>query len=179
MYNIFMNRIISSIYNKYSDIKYGWIDSKGIIHSHINEGLAKNFCFQSPDKLKKTRVGICWETAELTRSELLLNNIKCNSYFFVIPNGKFYCHSIIVANVDNKYYWIENSFINCKGIHEFDSMDEIFKTIIDKFNLIVNDNNVDKSKIKIYEYDTPNFGIGCVLFYFHCFRGKKIKNIYF
>lgn len=166
------------IHEKTKDIEYGWFDKKGIKHNHISEGLAKNFSFQSCEELEKSRVGICWETVELDRKYLEEENIPCKSYFFMVPSRNFYCHSVLVFEDNNKFYWIENSFKKLVGIRSYNSLQELFNDVIDNFHLISNNNTLDIRNMKIYEYTKPNNGIGCVQFYFHCFRGKNVTKKY-
>ena len=166
------------IFDKTKDIKYGWFDNKGNPHEHISEGLSKNFRFQSPEELEKSRVGICWELVELNRKYLNDADIKCNTYFFVIPYGNFYCHSVLVFKDKDKYYWFESSFKELIGIREYNSLERLFSDVLKNFNKITNLEEPKLEDIKIYDYTTPNFGIGCVLFYFHCFRGKNVTDKY-
>lgn len=167
------------IFEKNKDIKYGWKSKKDSkYYFHITEGLAKNFCFQTCEEIEKSRIGICWETVELNREYLEKNNISCKAYFFVIPFNNFYCHSVLVFNDKNKYYWFENSFKNMIGIHEYNSLQELFNNVINNFGNIVNQKKINIRSLKIYEYSKPRPGIGCVQFYFHCFRGKNITNDY-
>ena len=65
-----------------------------------------------------------------------------------------------------------------KGIKEFNSLDEVIYCILDNFKKIVNGNDFNINNIKIYEYNKPKDGTNCVLFYFHCFRGKNITKKY-
>ena len=166
------------IYEKNKNIEYGWKDKNGIIHSHINEGFVKNFNFQTTDELLKSEAGNCWETVELTRKELLENNIPCKAYFFVIPLNNFYCHSIAVAQIESKYYWVENSFKDMRGIHEFNSLEEIIFNVLNNFHKIVGNTNYNIKQMKIYEYEPPKTHISCIPFYFHCFRQKNITKTY-
>ena len=169
---------IESIYKRIEKIEYGWFDKNGKKHSKISEGLAKNYNFQSPKELEKSKIGICWEVVELTKVYLEEKNIPYKSYFFVLPFDNFYCHSVLVCNIDDKYYWIEGSLKDYKGIHEFNSIEELVFYVLDHFYIITNNEEYDVSKIKIYEYDKPKYGIGCVQFYFHCFRSKNITKKY-
>ncbi len=166
------------IFNKNKDIKYGWTDKNGKVYEHIREGLPRNFHFQSYEELEKSRVGICWETVELDKKYLLDANIPCKTYFFVIPNLNFYCHSVLVFKENNKYYWLENSFKELTGIREYNNLQELFNDVMHNFNAITHIENPNLKQLKIFEYNTPKFGIGCVQFYFHCFKGKNITKNY-
>ena len=133
-----MVSIIEELYKKYENIEYGWKDKKGKIHSHINEWYVKNFSLQTPEELIKSNTGNCWETVELLREKLNKLKIPSKTYFFVIPTGKFYSHSIIVAELNNKFYWIEISHKDFKGVKEFNTTKELMKYILNNFILITN-----------------------------------------
>ena len=150
-----MENIIYKIYENNKNIEYGWKDKKGNIHSHINEGYVKNFKFQTPEELLKSQCGNCWETVELTRKLLEENNLPAKAYFFVIPTCEFYCHSIAVTNIDNNYYWIENSFKNMKGVREYNSLEELIYDVLNNFHKIIHKEKVNYKHVKIYEYDKP------------------------
>lgn len=169
---------VIEIYNKNKDIKYGWKDKNGKFFSHISEGLAKKFSFQSCEEIEKSRVAICWETVELNRKYLIQENIPCKAYFFVIPKLNFYCHSVLVFEDKNKFYWLENSFKDLLGIREYNDLQELFIDVLLNFKQIVKNKDINLKNIKIYEYEAPTPGINCVQYYFHCFKSKNITKKY-
>ena len=169
---------LNEVFNKTKDIEYGWFDQKGQRHHHISEGLGKFFKFQSPEQLEKSRIGICWETVELNRKLLEEKNIKSKSYFVVIPHGKFFSHTLLVVEYNNKVYWIESSLKDHKGIHEYDSLEELFSFMIENFNIFTGGEEYKKEDIRICESTSPKEGSGSVHFYFHCFAGKKLTKKY-
>ena len=169
---------LNEVFNKTKDIEYGWFDSKGSKHHKISEGLARNFRFQSPEELLKSKIGICFETLELNRQLLKDKNIESKSYFMVIPHGKFFSHTLLVTKDDKKVYWIESSLKNHEGVHEYNSLQELFTFMIDNFDIVTAHENYNKEDIRIFEYKTPRYGIGCVHFYLHCLAGKNITKKY-
>lgn len=173
-----MLKKIQKIYEDNKDIKYSWMDKNGDIHEHISDGYIRKFRMQTPEEILKSRIGNCWETVELTRYFLEKENIPHKTYFFGIPMQNFYCHSIIVAEINDKYYWIENSFKNNKGIHEFKDLTTLFNDVLNKFPQIVGSNKVKYSQMKIHEYEKPAPHLGCVDFYFYCMRQKSLTKKY-
>ena len=173
-----MNNILNDLYNKYSDIKYGWYDKDNILHDKLYEGFLANFRFQTLDHIKKSKTAICWEMVELYRDELEKMNIPSKTYFFCLKETGYHCHSIIVTKDDNYYYHLEGTLKNNQGIHKHKSLEDIFKYIIDRYDIVVNDPNIqiNKDNIEIYEYSKPKEGISCTEYFFHCFGGKKIKK---
>ena len=167
------------IFEKNKDIKYGWKSKKdGKYYNHISEGLSKNFSFQSNEEIEKNRIGICWETVEINRYYLQKANIPCKTYFFVVPAQSFYCHSVLVFQDKDKFYWMESSFKELIGIREYKSLKDLFYDVLDNFDKITHIKKTNFKNLKIYDYNSPNPGIGCVQFYFHCFRGKNITKDY-
>lgn len=173
-----MLEIANEIINNINDIKYGWYDKKGKVHYHISEGFPNKFKFQSCEELEKSRIGICWETVELTRKYLEEKEIPCKTYFFVIPNINLFCHSVLVINDNKNYFWLENSFKDLKGIRQYNSLQLLFNDVLSNFHLIVGRKKFNIENIKIYEYSKPKDKLNCVLFYLHCFNGKNITNEY-
>lgn len=169
---------IYEIYENNKDIKYAWRDKYGTIHKHISDGYIRKFVMQSPDEILKSRVGNCWETTELTRFLLEKENIPNKTYLFSIPIQNFYCHSIIVAEINNKYYWIENSFKDYKGVHEYNTLKELFFEVLNKFPKIIGSNKVKYSQMKIVNYEKPHPHMSCVEFYLYCLKQKSIAKEY-
>lgn len=169
-----MKDTLQELYNKYKDIEYGWYDGNNQLHLHVVDGFLAKFKMQTIEHIKETKNAICWEVVELYRHELEEKGINCETYFFCLNETGYHCHSIIVVPYDNKYYWIEGSFKDFKGVHEYDTLDEIFDVIKNNYHIIVRDpkKKVNKDHIRIYRYTKPKDGIGCFSFYMHCFSNR-------
>ncbi len=168
--------IIKEIYDKYKDIKYGWYDKNGELHDHIYEGFLAKFKMQTTEELKQRRIGMCWEMVELFRDELAKKGIESESYFFCLFEKGYHSHSILVVPCNGKYYWLETSLAPFNKINVYDSLEEIFNTIIDNYHLVVlKDGTFDKKHIRVFNYKKPKDGISCTQFYFHCFGAKRMN----
>lgn len=152
----------------HNEIEFGWIDQKGTRHESINDG--KTYYLQSPEELMISRLGICWDRAELYRDYFKsMTNLKYETYFLFYDDGQG-CpsHSILVFYKDNKVYWFEpmfqNKVYNYSGIREYDSITDLLNDFKNKWieiailnQFIPEDYNEDK--LFIYRYDTPEYHI--------------------
>jgi len=163
------------IYESLKDIKYGWYDKNKNLHDKLYEGYFELYSMQSPEELEKNRIGVCWETVELSRKILEKEGYDCTSYFAILNETGFHCHTFLVVKKNEKYYWFEVSFSNNKGVHEYDNLNDIFKDMINYFDIIVRDKKeYNKENIQIFEYTNPGPGTTCLNFYLNGFKGKRV-----
>ncbi len=169
---------LEEIYDKCKDIKYGYFDKNGKMLSHISDGFLKHFRLQSIEHIIETNTGICWEAVELLRYYLESNGYECKTYIFIVPATKFYDHSIAVTKYNNKYYWIEASIKELKGVREYNSLKELFFDLLDNFDNVMYNRPFKYKNIKIYEYKKPKENSNCLQFIYNCFSGKEVTSEY-
>lgn len=168
---------LECLMNKMNEIHYGYvIDGVNIYpdlenDKEMNKDFPKLYHLESPDELIKNKYGVCWDQVELERYYLDKYNIECNSYFIVEYDDKFYpTHTFIVVSDNAKFYWFEHSWYPNRGIHEYDSLNELLKDVKLKFS---KDKNIDD--IVIYKYEKPEYGISSNEFFKHCENGLKVN----
>lgn len=62
--------------------------------------------------------------------------------------------------INNKYYYFENAWMPYKGVEEFNSLRELLKEVVSRFNkMCIDKYNLKESDTVIYEYDMPKFNI--------------------
>lgn len=157
------------------NIEYGWIDKNNQKHNTIDDKLEENYILQSPDETMKSEIGICTDQVELERYYFNFTDLKAKTYCLTYINkDKYLMHSFLVFEKDNKYHWFEHSWSKFKGIHEYNSINELLLDVKNKFiKLVLEDNYVDKALI-LHEYTKPNYHITIKEFYNHCDYGKYI-----
>ena len=167
---------VNDIMIKMKNIDYGWKDKNGEIHYDVDETFADSFIFQSPAEVLNNKVGICWEQVELERELFQRLKISFNTYFIVsYDNDKCPTHTFLIFNTNNKHYWFEHSWEKFRGIHEYNKENDALKDIKEKFINHELNNEYNPMNLCIYKYDKPKYDIGCLDFYKHCEKGKKIK----
>ena len=159
-------------------IEYGWLDKSGNIHKKIDKDVFMSlYTLQTPEEVRKNSIGLCWDQVELEREFFedsdILHKVLMIIYY---DNDKMFNHTFLTFEDNGKFYWFENSWENQKGIHEFNTYEELLNHI--KKFFIVDFIKIDEYKdeyIKIIEYVKPIFKIGCMEFYMHCLKGKEYK----
>lgn len=108
-----------------------------------------------------TNIGTCWDQVELEREWFFYHNYKFKTYFICFDIKENHAtHTFLVYEDNNKYYYFEHSFETYKGIHEFESLNELLKYVVKnqiKFVLGNNDFNYNLSDyVVLFEYNKPN-----------------------
>ena len=151
-----------------TEFEYGWIDQNGVRHEGVNDG--KTYCLQSPEELRKNKIGICWDRTELYREFFQTKTtLKYEPYYLLYDDGKG-CpsHTILVYYQNDKVYWFEPMFQTKEcyysGIHEYKNISDLlvdFKKVWIKDAVIfkIIPENYCDSNISIYKYDKPKYHI--------------------
>ena len=169
--------MINEIMNKMECINYAWTDKDRNIYYNNDDDFENKFYFQSPEELIKSKNGICWEQVELERKYFEEANIEFETYFIVYYKDNCPTHTFLIYKENNKYYWFEHSWEIYKGIHEYNSKNELLKDVRDKFIKTEIHDQFDCMNLCIYKYNKPKYGINCLEFYKHCESGDNITNL--
>ncbi|SRR5574344_2355284 len=170
--------IIDAIMDTLNNIEYGFKDSDGfnIINDENkwNDEFYEFYYLLSPEELLNTKCGVCWDQVELERKLFNDNNIQCSTYFIYLDDGAdLPSHTFLTYQANNKYYWFEHSWYDYKGIHEYNTLNELLNDVKEKF---VNSKDAkDKYPILIYKYNKPRYHIDCESFYKYINTQQLIK----
>lgn len=145
----------SDILKLMSSIRAGYLDRSGVIYRGIDNNLNNRYVLQTGSELIKSKYGISFDQVELMRE--LFHKIGFNVTTYAIINDNKEIHSFLVYTKNNKYCWIENYWLHFRGIHEYDSLNDLLNDITFKF--IDSVNNVNLNNIKVFEYilDNPKY----------------------
>lgn len=163
--------------NKYmSDIEYGWMDNNLFGHIGAEQIFSKNYVLQSPDQIIENRLGVCWDLVELERLFCENNKLNFETYFIVYyDDDKCPTHTFLIYELDNKWYWFENSWEKYRGIHQFSDKQELLEDVRNKFIQDLPDEKLNYINLVLYKYDKPKYGISVIEFYHHCENGIITK----
>ena len=161
--------------NILKDIKYGWVDKNGNVNIDNYENFEKNYILQSPEEIKKNKVGICWDQVEFIRDFFIKKGKKVKTYFLIYNEGVCPTHTFLTYEENGKYYWVEHAWDLFSGIYEYNSEFELLIDVRNKY--IENELPIDfkSDLLTIYEYEKPKFHISVNEFIDFCINGKKIK----
>ena len=117
-------------------------------------------------------MGCCFDQVELERELVTKLDVDCRTYFMMYPDDKMdYAHTFLIYKDSKKYYWLENAWVKYKGVHIYDSKDELFDDVMKKFIETIPDGDVNK--LKMFMYDKPRAGINYSKLLSHFINSKK------
>ena len=158
-----------------NSIKYGWVDKKGKKHINDYGTFSNEYILQSPEDLIKSKLGVCWDQVELER--YYFKDINCNvKTFFIVHYDNKNCptHTFLTFEKDDKFYWFEHSWEKFRGIHKYETLNNLLKDVKEKFIHFELNDNYNEESLAIHEYNKPRYNISVQEFYAHCDSGKYI-----
>lgn len=160
------------------EIEYGWIDIYNNKNYKVDNKFSDNYKLQSPDEIKKNKIGVCWDQVELERYYFKNSGYKINTYIIVhYDNDKCPSHTFLVYERDDFYYWFEHSWERFKGIYKYKNINELLYDVKNKFIKFELDNQFNENNLILREYKKPKFNISTKEFYKHCENGKIISSL--
>ncbi len=158
------------------DIKDGWLDKNNNKHELDNDMFLDNYILQTPKEVIKNKVGVCWDQVEFERHYLKNTGYKIETYFIVhYDNDICPTHTFLTFKKNNKYYWFEHAWEKFRGIHEYNSKNELLNDVRKKFIISMLNNNYINDNLIIREYKKPKYHISVTEFYKHCEDGIIIN----
>lgn len=168
------DKVYMNVRNKLEEIKLGYRDKNGNLFSGFKTDFKESFYLQNPKQLLESKIGCCFDQVELERELVTKLDVECRSCFMIYPDDNVdYAHAFLIYKDSKKYYWLENAWVKYKGVHVYDTKEELFLDVIQKFTATINDS--DAKKIKMYMYDKPRFGINYVKLLSHFINSRIVK----
>ncbi len=166
--------VYQDIKENISDIKLGYKDKDGNLCSGFNVDFKEKYYLQTPKSLLETKVGLCFDQVELERELVTKLGVDCRTYFLTYPDDKMeYSHAFLIYKDSQKYYWIENAWMKYKGLHMYDSKDDLFDDILKKFVRTIKLGDI--RKVKMFMFEKPRAGINYSKYVAHCINGRSVK----
>lgn len=166
------DKVYINIKDKLNDIKLGYRDKNGNLYSGFSRNFKELFYLQSPKQLLDSKVGCCFEQVELERELVSKLGADFRTYFMMYPDDNIdYAHTFLIYKDSKKYYWLENAWIKYKGVHMYDSKDDLLIDVTKKFIDTIPDGDI--KKLKMFMYDKPRYGINYSKLLSHFINSKK------
>lgn len=162
-------------------IEYGYIDKDG---KRVLEIVQRDFWLgyrlQSPDELRISRLGVCWDQVELERKLFEENGVVVQTVYVELEAGNshtfvVYRDEVVVESKD--LVWFEHSYGRVEGEHRgYGSIKEVVKDVVKEMRKDMSKEEVERGDgvkyVRVYE--KPKFGVGCDEFMDWCRGGEKI-----
>lgn len=172
---IFKYNCISSILEEVmGDIKIGYKAKEGTYHFKMGSDFSDTYRLQNASDLLESKIGLCFDQVELERKLFQSMKVSFRTYFLLYDDKLLNKgHAFLVYKQNSFYYWFEHAWLSNKGIHEYNSKEELLHDIAKKFLQTIPNGKMDF--LKLYQYDKPRSGISFNRFLSNVINGKRIK----
>lgn len=167
-----------------NNIEYGYLGKNGRLY-HYNDvdfdsDWYDQYILENKDDILKNLYGNCWDQVELERYWFLENGYEIKTIYEMVKldvdNG-YPTHSFLVYKDNDSWCWFENSDFNNRGIHRFNSLEELLKFQYEKYvgflkTFNIKDNEIEK--IIMREFDKPKEHISAGEYLDHVIDSKTM-----
>ena len=166
-------------------INYGYLGKNGRVYYYddidFNSDWFEQYMLESTDDLLKNLYGNCWDQVEFERDWFLKNEYEIKTIYEMVKldyDNEYPTHSFLVyKDINDCWYWFENADFNNRGIHKFNSFDELlsyqYKCYVE-FLKTFKITNKEIDKIIITEFEKPKKHISAEEYLNHVIDSKII-----
>lgn len=141
------NEFLHSLLDELSEFDYAFIGANG---GELDNKEAMKAVVQHPDQLNKLRKGVCTDFVEYTRTKLDERKIPYKVYDIVCTDkdGDHPAHVFVIVENKGKFLWLEAAWHSEAGIHEYNSLEELFEDIARKHCIYDGENYLKSCEIR-------------------------------
>ena len=169
------------------NILYGYLGKNNKIYmpndSNFDKDWLDNYILENAFDILNTKVGNCWDQVEFERNWFENNNYEYKTiYHQVLLNydNSYPTHTFLIYKENDKWYWFENAWEDMKGIHEYNTLEELLNDEYNKnieFLKTFNITAEEIEKIKYFEFNKPKEHISAMEYVKYILNSKeKIIN---
>lgn len=166
-------------------IKYGYLGKNGRVYHQedcdLNQDWYEQYILESKENILNNLYGNCCDQVELERDWFSQNGYEIKTIYEMVKldyENEYPTHAFLIYKEDNHWYWFENSDINNRGIHRFNTVDELlnyqyckYVELLKAFNIT----NKELEKIVVTEFDKPKEHISAEEYLNHVTNSKQIR----
>lgn len=149
----------------------------------FNEVWYDEYLLSEPLDIINSKIGNCWDQTELERYWFNKNNYEIKTIYEMVnlPYENLYpTHTFLVfKDKDNTWCWFENSDYQNRGIHIFNTLDELIKHQQEKYIELLKTFEIKDEELKniiLKEYEKPKSNITAKEFIEHVINSKDYKG---
>lgn len=131
------------------------------------------YILQHPYDLWKTKCGQCWDTTEWFKYQMIKYNVDCGCLYLQLNNKSMDNHTIFYFRYNNKYYYMEYSLVDYRGLNgPFNCLRDMVNPIYTFLNKV---SSFPTDKYLLYRYSIPEVSIDKYQFLRYIKKEKKLK----
>ena len=148
-----------------NNINYGYLGKNGRVYhyddSDFDSSWYEQYILENKNDILKNLYGNCWDQVELEREWFLKNKYKIKTIYEMVKldyDNEYPTHTFLIYTDNDYWYWFENADFNNRGIHRFDSYDELLNYQYKKYVEFLKTFNITVDEIKkiiMTEFDKP------------------------
>ena len=147
-----------------NNINYGYLGKNNKIYYYGDDDFDKDweseYILESKEDILRTGIGNCFDQTELERNWFLENDYEIKTVFVMVNldyENSYPTHSFLAyKNKDNNgWNYFENADLDNKGIHHFQSFNELIKYQLDRYKSFlktfnISDEELTKIEMKVF-----------------------------
>ena len=170
-----------------NNIEFGFLGKNGHIYHYddpkYDSDWYKQYILENKEDLLKNKYGTCWDQVEFERDWFLNNAYEIKTiYEMVMINyeNNYPTHSFLAFKDGDNWYWFEHSDFNNRGIHKYNSFEELLDNQFKKYveflkTFNIKDEEIDK--IIITEFNKPKEHASAEEYFNHVLDSKVLKEV--
>lgn len=169
-----------------TNISYGYLGKDGKIYREgmpdFNDCWYENYILSTTKDILKTGVGNCFDQTEFEREWFIQNGYEIKTFYHMIklpyPND-YSTHSFLTYKKGGKWYYFEHSWSALKGIHKFNTLEELLKFEYNENYKELRKQNIKNDELsyfEIREFDRPTPHLSAKEYIDFCIKSKKIDS---
>ncbi len=149
-----------------NNIEYGYLGKNRKIYHYddpnFNRDWYDNCILETKEEVLKNLHGTCFDQVEFERDWFLEHGYEIKTIYEMVLldyDNNYPTHTyLIYKDENNKWNWFENADFNNRGIHTFNTVDEVIKYQYDKYIEFLTGFNISDEEIQkiiITEFNKP------------------------
>ena len=166
------------------NINYGYLGKNGRVYHYddpdFNDDWFDEYILENSDDLAKNLYGNCWDQVEFERDWFLKNGYEVKTIYEMVNldyDNDYPSHSFLIYKDNDEWCWFENADFNNRGIHRYNSYDELLSDQYKKYLEFLKTFNIkddEIEKIIVTDFDKPKEHISASEYLNHVIDSKLI-----
>ena len=167
-----------------SNIEYGYLGKNGCIHYYYDDDFNlvffEQYILENSNDVLNNLYGNCWDQVEFERDWFLKRGYEIKTVYEMVKldyDNDYPTHSFLTYKENGYWYWFENADFENRGIHKFNSFEELLNYQYKKYIEFLKTFNITDDEIKkiiLTEFDKPKEHISAGEYFNHVINSKPI-----
>lgn len=169
----------------FNNINYGYLGKSGRVYHYddpdFNADWSSQYILENSDELLSNLCGNCWDQVEFERDWFLKNGYEIKTIYEMVKldyDNVYPTHAFLAYKEDNSWYWFENADFNNRGIHKFNTFNELLNYQYKKYVEFLKTFNITNNEIEktiVTEFDKPKKHISALEYLNHVTSSKQLR----